>query len=179
MFLWDSCFSLIWMFNIIVKDDVLSWTYSLLFCNTINFSHSPSLSETLIHSLRASWLNSAEWTACFRVQARRIEPVWPAATASWPQLSLPNAAWTLSVIRCGVTAAHYSWNAYNWRWASVRRLSYSRWKASAVRTGSTLERSSKISFDKWRLYHALDRSSGGKKKTPGWRREKIFWPLRC
>lgn len=47
----------------------------------------------------------------------------------------------------------------------VQRLSYSRWKASAVRTGSTLERSSKISFDKWRLYHALDRSSGGKKNT--------------
>lgn len=44
----------------------------------------------------------------------------------------------------------------------VRRLSYSRWKASAVRTGSMLERSSKISFDKWRLYHALDRSSGEK-----------------
>lgn len=49
----------------------------------------------------------------------------------------------------------------------VRRLSYSWWKASAVRTGSMLERSSKISFDKWRLYHALDRSSGEKKHLDG------------
>lgn len=47
----------------------------------------------------------------------------------------------------------------------ARELSYSRWKASTVRTRSILERSSKISFDKWWLYHALDRSSREKKNT--------------
>lgn len=86
----------------------------------------------------------------------------PVATASWPQLSLSNTAWTLSVITCTVTALHYSWKAYNSRWRCVCVTQLV--EGFCCRNGVYAERSSKINFDKWRLYSALDRSSG---KTPG------------